>query len=56
MASHTEAGEIEGQLRLEPPTPLSYLRELATERWGMYDQSLKAARLNRRPLQVQPAV
>lgn len=56
MSSHNEAGEIEGRLRLEPPTPLSYLRELAIERWGMYDYSLKVARLSRRPLQLQPAV
>ena len=56
MTSHNEAGEIEGRLRLEPPTPLSYLRELATERWGTYDYSLKAARLGRRPLRVQPAI
>ncbi len=32
-----EAGEGEGRLELEPPTPLSYLRELATERLAMYD-------------------
>jgi GNAT superfamily N-acetyltransferase len=56
MTSHNEAGEIKGRIRLEPPTPLSYLRELATERWGMYDYSLKASRLGRRPFRVQPAV
>jgi GNAT superfamily N-acetyltransferase len=56
MAGHNEAGEIEGRLRLDPPTTLSYLRELAAERWGMYDYSLKASRLGCRPLQVQPAI
>lgn len=56
MVSHNDAGEIEGRLTLEPPTPLSYLRELATERWGMYDYSLKVSRRSRRPFQVQPVV
>ncbi len=56
MTSHNEAGEIEGQLRLQPPTPLSYLRELASERWGMYDHSVKASRRGPRQLLPQPAV
>jgi GNAT superfamily N-acetyltransferase len=55
MAIHTEAGETEARLELQPPTPLSYLRELATERWGMYDYSMKARRCGHRPLLPQPA-
>lgn len=56
MAIHIEAGEGEGKLELEPPTPLSYLRELATERLAMYDYSLKLSRRGRRRLVAQPAV
>lgn len=56
MTIHIEAGEGEGRLELEPPTPLSYLRELATERLAMYEHSFKVSRRGRRPLLARPAV
>jgi hypothetical protein len=56
MAIHSEAGESEACLALPPPTPLSLLREVASERWGMYDYSVKANRRARRPLVASPAV
>ena len=56
MAMHSGAGESEACLALPPPTPLSLLRELASERWGMYDYSVKANRRARRPLVALSAV
>ena len=56
MEIHSEAGESEACLALPPPTPLSLLRELASERWGMYDYSVKANRRGWRPLVALPAV
>ena len=56
MAIYSEAGESEACLALPPPTPLSLLREVASERWGMYDYSVKANRRARRPLVASPAV
>lgn len=56
MTINIEAGEGEGRLELEPPTPLSYLREIATERLAMYEHSFKVSRRGRRPLLARPAV
>ena len=54
MAIHSEAGESEACLELPPPTPLSLLREVASERWGMYDYSVKVNRTVWRPLVTSP--
>jgi RimJ/RimL family protein N-acetyltransferase len=56
MEIHSEAGESEACLALPPPTTLSLLREVASERWGMYDYSVKASRRNWRPLRPLPAI
>jgi GNAT superfamily N-acetyltransferase len=56
MEIHSEAGESEACLTLLPPTPLGLLRELASERWGIYDYSVKANRRNWRPWRALPSV
>jgi GNAT superfamily N-acetyltransferase len=56
MEIHSEAGESEACLALPPPTTLSLLREVASERWGMYDYSVKASRRNWRSLRPLPAI
>jgi GNAT superfamily N-acetyltransferase len=56
MQINSEAGESEACLVLPPPTALSLLREVASERWGMYDYSVKANRRARRPMVAAPAI
>jgi GNAT superfamily N-acetyltransferase len=54
MTIHSEAGESEACLALPPPTPLSLLREVASERWGMYDYSVKVNQPGWRALVTSP--
>ena len=56
MQIHSDAGESEACLALPPPTPLSLLREVASECWGMYDYFVKATRRGWRPVVASPAV